>query len=273
MDNEKIMREKAEQMTKKAEMKIQQAKEKETKYQQWLENKKQTDPNFRDYDKEPLIIQSYEEFFVLILFMGSLILSIILSYFCKELYKGYTIYASEYISGFVFLCLYVIVISIFQKTHFSKHKIKFTNRYIEFYDYGKLKRQCEIIENKMFRTFSDRFSNGFGFANILLFLLFIVLIIATNGFIFLITIFFYISNLIIKLLFYIFINKSFKGFSMFPFISVADERFTAHGYGAVFSSRYFLVYLYSYEIYKEVKKYFLQQGINIDNLPKKYSVI
>ncbi|MBR6952485.1 MAG: hypothetical protein IKH66_01545 [Campylobacter sp.] len=119
MEND--IKRRAEQLKKNAEAKIQKAQIKEQKYQQDLEFQKKNNPNFRDYDENPLIIQSYEEFFVLTLFMGSLILSIILSYFCKELYKGYTIYASEYISGFVFLCLYVIVISIFQKTHFSKH--------------------------------------------------------------------------------------------------------------------------------------------------------
>lgn len=67
LNNEKIMREKAEQMTKNAEMKIQKAQTKEAKYQQWLENKKQNDPNFRDYDENPLIIKSYEKFFVLTL--------------------------------------------------------------------------------------------------------------------------------------------------------------------------------------------------------------
>ena len=43
LNNEKIMREKAEQMAKNAEMKIQKAQTKEAKYQQWLENKKQTE--------------------------------------------------------------------------------------------------------------------------------------------------------------------------------------------------------------------------------------
>ena len=32
-------------------------------------------------------------------------------------------------------------------------------------------------------------------------------------------------------------------------------------YGALLSARYYLVYLYNDEIYKEVKKYFLQKNI------------
>ena len=107
---------------------------------------------------------------------------------------------------------------------------------------------------------------------ILSYILLIGLIIFSKGFAILIVIFFYISHLIFRFIFYIFLNRSFKGFLTFPFIKVADETFTAHGYGSVFSSRYFLVYLYNDEIYKEVKKYFLQKNINIDDLPKSYKV-
>lgn len=62
MEND--IKQKAEQLRKNAEAKIQQAQIKEQKYQQWLENQKKNNPNFRDYDENPLIIQSYEEFFV-----------------------------------------------------------------------------------------------------------------------------------------------------------------------------------------------------------------
>lgn len=43
-------------------------------------------------------------------------------------------------------------------------------------------------------------------------------------------------------------------------------------YGALLSARYYLIYLYNYEIYKEVKQYFLQKNIDIDNLPKSYNI-
>ena len=267
------MREKAEQIAKNAEMKIQQAQIKEAKYQQNLEFQKKNNPNCRDYDENPLTIQSYEEFFILTMSMVSLIMSVMFFYICKDLYKGFSISISEYINGFVIMCLYILVVSIFQTKHFSKHKIKFTNRYIEFYDYGKLKRQCEVIKAELIRPFSERYSGkSFDIADIIIYILLIGLIIFSKGFAILIVIFFYISHLIFRFIFYIFLNRSFKGFLTFPFIKVADETFTAHGYGAVFSSRYFLVYLYNEKIYREVKQYFLQKNINIDNLPKRYSI-
>ena len=274
LNNEKIMREKAEQMAKNAEMKIQKAQLKEQKYQQDLEFQKKNNPNFRDYDKDPLIIQSYEEFFVLIMFLSSLLLSLIISYFCKELYKGSTIYASEYVGGFCLLFGYIFVISIFQKTHFSHHKIKFTNRYIEFYDYGKLKRQCEIISDELVLPFSEFYSkkSKLDSADIFIYLLLIAFILVSKGFVLLIVICFYFSNFFIKFIIYLLINKNLKGFKIFPFIQISKPTFLL-SYKNIFAMRYYLIYMYNYQIYKEVKKYFLQQGVNINNLPKKYSVI
>ena len=63
-----------------------------------------------------------------------------------------------------------------------------------------------------------------------------------------------------------------KGFTALPFIRISNEVFTVSMYATPVSGRYFMIYLYNDEIYKEVKKYFLQQGINIDNLPKRYSI-
>ena len=63
MNNEKTMQEKVEQMAKNAEMKIQQTKEKERKYQENLEFQKKNNPNFRDYDKDPIIIKNIDEIF------------------------------------------------------------------------------------------------------------------------------------------------------------------------------------------------------------------
>ena len=151
MDNEKIMREKAEQMTKKAEMKIQQAKEKEAKYQQWLENKKQTDPNFRDYDENPLIIQSYEEFFVLTLWISSFVFAGIFAGILNELRWGKV--PRELLCLSLIPISYIVIVAILQKFKFKNHKIKFTNHHIEFYDYGKLKRKCKIVEDELGRTF------------------------------------------------------------------------------------------------------------------------
>lgn len=74
------------------------------------------------------------------MFMVSLILSLIISCFCKDLYKGSVIDFDGYIAALFLLIGYIFVVTICQKQYFSNHKIKFCNKYIEFYDYGKLKK-------------------------------------------------------------------------------------------------------------------------------------
>ena len=129
MNLENDIKQRAEQLKKNAEAKIQQAQIKEQKYQQWLENQKQNNPNFRDYDENPLIIQSYEEFFVLTLWTSSFLFCSIFSGILQELRRG------EIPQEFLWISLipitFIIIVAFFQKFKFKNHKIKFTNRYIE----------------------------------------------------------------------------------------------------------------------------------------------
>ena len=269
------MREKAEQMAKNAEMKIQKAHTKEAKYQQWLENKKQNDPNFRDYDENPLIIKSYEKFFVLTLNFSSFYLGG--AFFCLTMNligKNFCADGFKFLS--IFAIVYIAIVCIFQKLKYKDHKIKFTNRYIEFYDDGKLKRQCEIIYDELARPFFLTWGSDWKYRKLMnlfpiavficaLFIepLFIVFVVS-----------FYFSNFLIKLCFYLYINISLKGFKIFPFIRVTNETYgRPAAYNDTLNARYYLVYLHNNEIYKEVKQYFLQKNINIDNLPKTYGVL
>ena len=84
----------------------------------------------------------------------------------------------------------------------------------------------------------------------------------------------YVANIFIKFVVYCCINKGIKGFKIFPFIKV-DEPW--HGgylyYSVVVSAHYYLIYLYSSEIYDEVREYFLQKNINIDYIKKDYTVL
>ena len=275
MNLENDIKQKAEQLRKNAEAKIQQAQIKEQKYQQWLENQKKNNPNFRDYDENPLIIQSYEEFFVLTLLVSSFLFACILAGILDELRWR------EVPRELLWLSLipmgYIIIVAIFQKFKFKNHKIKFTNRYIEFYDYGKLKRQCKILEDELARPFFTQCTMKKSIPDIffdLFMILLIILSFLSSGILemyFLIS--FYLANLILKFLFYIFTSKSLKNFKIFSFIQVNKPYSTMPMYGTLLSARYYLVYLYNDEIYKEVKKYFLQKNINIDNLPKSYNTL
>lgn len=275
MNLENDIKQKAEQLRKNAEAKIQQAQIKEQKYQQWLENQKKNNPNFRDYDENPLIIQSYEEFFVLTLLVSSFLFACILAGMLNEL--RWREVPRELLWLSLIPMSYIIIVAIFQKFKFKNHKIKFTNRYIEFYDYGKLKRQCKILEDELARPFFTQCTMKKSIPDIffdLFMILLIILSFLSSGILemyFFIS--FYLANLILKFLFYIFTSKSLKNFKIFPFIQVNKPHHTVPMYGALLSARYYLVYLYNDEIYKKVKKYFLQKNINIDNLPKSYNIL
>jgi len=166
---ENDIKQRAEQLRKNAEAKIQQAQIKKQKYQQWLENQKQNNPNFRDYDENPLIIQSYEEFFVLTLLGSSFISCLILFGLLENLWDYGTIEDKVFFRFSLIPITYIVIVAIFQKFKFKNHKIKFTNRYIEFYDYGFNKPALGVYfsdpvknpsENINFENIRKRFEDG-----------------------------------------------------------------------------------------------------------------
>ena len=270
MNLENDIKQRAEQLKKNAEAKIQQAQIKEQKYQQWLENQKQNNPNFRDYDENPLIIQSYEEFFVLTLRISSCFFAGIFAGILNELRWGKV--PRELLWFSLIPITFIIIVAIFQKFKFKNHKIKFTNHNIEFYDYGKLKRKCKIAEDELGRTFFANSCVKTETFHIIVYFIVIFILIIDESKLLLPLILFYLTNLVFKFVFFLFRNKSLKGFMILPFIRISNEVYTVSMYATPISGRYFMIYIYNDEIYKEVKKYFLQKNINIDNLPKSYKV-
>ena len=125
----------------------------------------------------------------------------------------------------------------------------------------------------MILPFSTNYSknSNFDIADIIIYSSLVALIIISKGFVFFIVISFYFSNLFIKFFIYLFIDKIVNGFKIFPFIQIYKPTFLLN-YNNSFAKRYYLIYLYNYEIYKEVKQYFLQKNIDIDNLSKSYNI-
>lgn len=268
--------EKARQATLRAEEKMKKAapkiEEREIKYQQELEFKKKNNPNFRDYDENPLIIKNYERFFVLSLFLICLCVGGV----CCVIFRDMFFYGRPFkfeplsmvvVFYFAFVYLWVVKLNSFE--------IVFANRFIQFVDNGVVKRQIEISLEELSKPYFDTCmagSNPSFIYNMAHFLVLLLLIIAMPKIIIPFSIFFYLTNLLIKLFFHLLLNKSLKGFRVFSFIRISDGIFTSYAYGALLSHRYFMFHLYNDHIYYEVKKYFLQQGINIDDLPKRYSI-
>ena len=221
----------------------------------------------RDYDKEPIIIKNYEKFFVyarlfIILPVSGLPLLLI-----RDIIDFGYISTYEYLLSCMALLLIAVITYIFTAIR-NKREIRFTDQYIEFLDKGVVKRQCKVEEEVLRRNFS---TENFCTSS---FIVLVVLCVGSLGLFLVALIFIYIINMLLKLIVYFYINRSLKGFKIFPFIKV-DEPW--HGgylyYSVVVSAHYYLIYLYSSQIYDEVREYFLQKNINIDYIKKDYTVL
>ena len=149
----------------------------------------------------------------------------------------------------------------------NKREIRFTDQYIEFLDKGVFKRQCKVEKDKLCKNFSTQNFRAPSF------IVLVIFCVGSLGFFLVFLLCMYMANIFIKFVVYCCINKGIKGFKIFPFIKV-DEPW--HGgylyYSIVVSAHYYLIYLYSSEIYDEVREYFLQKNINIDYIKKDYTV-
>ena len=220
----------------------------------------------RDYDKDPIIIKNYEKFFVYAHIFVFLPVSGMPLFFIRDIIDLGYIDKVDYLTTSIAILLIAVITYIFTAIR-NKGEIRFTDQYIEFLDKGVVKRQCKVEKDKLCKNFSTQnFSTSWFIAGI-------IFCIGSLGIILVILFFMYVANIFIKFVVYFCINKGIKGFKIFPFIKV-DEPW--HGgylyYSVAISAHYYLIYLYSSEIYNEVKEYFLQKNINIDYIKKDYTV-
>jgi len=222
--------------------------------------------NARNYDKDPIIIKNYEKFFVYAHLLVFLQVSGLLLSFIWDIVDFGHIYVDDYLEACIMILLIAVITYILTAIR-NKREIRFTDQYIEFLDKGVVKRQCKVEKDKLCKNFSTRnFRTSF-------FIVLVIFCIGSLGFFFVFLLCMYVANIFIKFVVYFCINKGIKGFKIFPFIKV-DEPW--HGgylyYSVVVSAHYYLIYLYSSEIYDEVREYFLQKNINIDYIKKDYTV-
>ena len=205
----------------------------------------------RDYDKDPIIIKNYEKFFVYAHIFVFLPVSGMPLFFIRDIIDLGYIDKVDYLTTSIAILLIAVITYIFTAIR-NKGEIRFTDQYL---DKGVVKRQCKVEKDKLCKNFSTQnFSTSWFIAGI-------IFCIGSLGIILVILFFMYVANIFIK------------GFKIFPFIKV-DELW--HGgylyYSVAISAHYYLIYLYSSEIYNEVKEYFLQKNINIDYIKKDYTV-
>ena len=222
--------------------------------------------NARNYDKDPIVIKNYEKFFVYARLFIILPVSGMPLLLIRDIIDFGYIDTYEYLLSCMVLLLIAVITYIFTAIR-NKREIRFTDQYIEFLDKGVVKRQCKVEKDKLCKNFSTQ---NFRTPS---FIVLVIFCVGSLGFFFVFLLCMYVANIFIKFVVYFCINKGIKGFKIFPFIKV-DEPW--HGgylyYSVVVSAHYYLIYLYSSEIYDEVREYFLQKNINIDYIKKDYTV-
>ena len=232
----------------------------------------------RDYDKEPLVIKSYERFVSMNLwlfsfFFGSMLMAIAYDLLYKNTFKN--IGFNEVLIFILFL-LGMLALSYYYYAIRHRYEIRFTNNSINFYRDGELRRASshkdleEIIAKPFWRKSlklprSDK---------IFWLVMFIFGIIAFGWFLIFYLFMICFSNMLFKLCFYIFLNRNLKYFRLFPIIIIDEPLYPNYFLSSeayILAGKYYYVYIFNEDQYKEIKTYFLdRKNIDIDEVKKYY---
>ena len=230
----------------------------------------------RDYDKEPIAIKNYEKFFVYSSLVLLLPISTLHAFLIIDFINHEDIDIVQYFAILFIILLSTVIIFIFTVIR-PRQKIKFTNNYIEFISDDLVEKCCEIDENALSLNFSigilaSSYETG---KSEKIFLCFIAIFICVTWWnIFFIAVFFtYLFGFLLNFILYLFINRNLKGFRILPFIRIARPSYGRWFRNKPIYPRCYLVYLYNQKIYDEIKEYFLQKSVNINNVKKDYLFI
>ncbi|NLK66571.1 MAG: hypothetical protein GX282_03755 [Campylobacteraceae bacterium] len=239
--------------------------------------------NKRDYDKEPIIIKSYEIFFVACLHFMSIWLSIFTAIVVDEFL--FVENPSFHIVIF-FICFHIVFMGIWSSYIFyrdiikNNHQIYFTQNFISFYENGELKSNVDntsikrLIAKPLWTYYFIR--TGSIWNKIFYILLLSLLFIISFKFCAMVILFMYIYMMIFKLTTHILFSKNLKDFRFFNTICV-DEPIIPRGYitdGRILSQRYYLIYYFNEKTHQEIKTYFLdRKNIDIDKVRKDYFIL
>ncbi|MBQ3675084.1 MAG: hypothetical protein II923_05795 [Campylobacter sp.] len=233
----------------------------------------------RDYDKEPLIIKSYERFFVYNLFVFPFLFALTIALSIRSLFDKY-----ETISGvisfgimMIFILSSEFIITYILYVENSKSTIHFKNNSIEFYDGLELKSVTYLsnVENYICKPFFTNWHLG-NDEKIIKYVALIAisyLILRGDNKLAFIALFicFYIGILIVKILVFYKLNGNLKGFTPFLNIVIDMPKTTGSqsGLNKSLNAEYYMIYMADMDKYLEIKKYFLtRKNINIDKIRK-----
>ena len=101
----------------------------------------------------------------------------------------------------------------------------------------------------------------------------LMMLVAWQGMAIAMVFFMYLSNIILKLIVYLFLNKSLRGFRFLPFLRVAEPWYGNNFIAFPISMKYFSIYIYNEKVYDEIWRWFLQNGVNIDRVKRNYMFV
>ena len=219
----------------------------------------------RDYDKEPIIIKSYERFFVYNLFVFPFLFALTIALSIRDLFDK-----NEPLSGIIGFDIIMTILLAFEFIityklfiENSKSTIHFKNNSIEFYDGLELKSVTYLsnVENYICKPFFTNWHLG-NDEKIIKYVALIAisyLILRGDNKLAFIALFicFYIGILIVKILVFYKLNGNLKGFT--PFLNIViDEPKSPDIKSAVnatiFNSEFYTIYIFNKNDYLEIKK-------------------
>lgn len=230
----------------------------------------------RDYDKEPLIIKNNERLFIILIRSGCILSVMIAVYFVSiaTLFLENTNIGADIGFLIIFTIFFIVIMRvIFNHCSSFDDKICFYQNYIVFYKNGVQERQIHnsAIKENIIKPFwgsglNDRIWNvviGIVYFTITIIDYFIDIKI------FLFMIFIFAGNFILKLFYFFYINHSFKNFTLFPAILANTPQIIREKGFFYPKLRNYLICVSDKE-YGEIRKWFLTQNIDIQNLKKFY---
>lgn len=239
--------------------------------------------NKRDYDKEPLIIKSYERFFVGYLHF----ISIWLAIFTTTIIYSFLFWENQPLNIIIILiCYHIILFSVggvyvyYRDIVKNNDQIHFNQNFIRFYENDEPKSSVDnmlikhIISKPLWCYYFPRTNNIWNkiFHIVLCLLLFAISLKFSVITIFLL----YVYMIIFKAITQIIFGKNLRDFKFFNTICVA-EPIVPKGYitdGKILAQRYYLIYYFDKKTYDEIKTYFLdRKRIDIDKIRKDYFIL
>ena len=241
----------------------------------------------RDYDKDPIIIKDYHQIFNSILSLFSALVAFMILLNIYVYIFGYLIYRPNdgVIKEFgkhinlVNLIIILILVIDFMITYYifaihRKAEIHFTNKFIRFYEFGKLQYSSANgnLRDIICKPFwlEDREGNGGILLSIFVNQIIALAFFKAIGIFFIVCYFF--ANIFLKACFHLIIKRNLKDFTPFFSIIVDEPQRNGWAYNInVLRGKFYMVCIFDKKDYLEIKQWFLdKKNINIDYIEKTY---